>query len=75
MENWLVMTVSDSFQRLPNNIADDVFTHRALSNLWVFASLILPNQIENSAFNQLENEVEVRPHSNNFFKFDHVLVV
>ena len=75
MENRLIMTISHSFQSLANNIPDHVFTHSALPNLLVFTSLVFSNQIQDRAFNQLKNEVEISADSDNFFKFHNILVV
>jgi hypothetical protein len=68
MKNVLIMAVSDSFQCLQDNVANDVLAHSRLPLTSVGSlALVFSNQIEYSSFDQFKDKVEFIPDTNDFF--------
>lgn len=68
MKNVLVMAVSNSLQRLQDNVADDVLTHCWLALATVGSlALVLSDQVEDSSLDQFKDKVQFIANSDDLF--------
>ena len=68
MKNVLVMAVSNSLQRLQDNVADDVLTDCWLALAPVGSlALILSDQVEDSSLDQFKDKVQFIANADDLF--------
>lgn len=75
MEDTLCVAIIDPFETLAHNMPNSIFAHCASPQASIRAILVAPNQIEQRAFDQLKDEVQIVLDPDHLLEFNDVHVV